>query len=124
MAKGGIEPPTSGFSGCKLTFRLTGRVHVSPREAHKHTVRFTSGHATKPGADNGRQDRSARCREISRRELTDGSEIDQLIKRGELPPPIRIGRKQFWLRDKFTRWLHDGGTVRLLRTIALGTRGG
>jgi predicted DNA-binding transcriptional regulator AlpA len=37
--------------------------------------------------------------------------VRTLIKRGELPPPIRIGRKQFWLQDKFTRWLHDGGTV-------------
>jgi excisionase family DNA binding protein len=37
--------------------------------------------------------------------------IRTLIKRGELPPPIRIGRKQFWLRDKFMCWLNDGGTA-------------
>ena len=37
--------------------------------------------------------------------------VRTLIKRGDLPPPIRIGRKQFWLKDKFTRWLHDGGTA-------------
>jgi excisionase family DNA binding protein len=37
--------------------------------------------------------------------------VRTLIKRGELPPPIRIGRKQFWLEDKFMRWLHDGGTA-------------
>lgn len=35
--------------------------------------------------------------------------VRTLIKRGELPPPIRIGRKQIWLRDKFTRWLEGGG---------------
>jgi predicted DNA-binding transcriptional regulator AlpA len=35
--------------------------------------------------------------------------VRALIQRGELPPPIRIGRKQFWLKDKFTRWLCDGG---------------
>jgi len=29
--------------------------------------------------------------------------VRTLIKRGELPPPIRIGRKQFWLKDKFMR---------------------
>ena len=27
VARGGIEPPTRGFSGCELTFRLTGRVY-------------------------------------------------------------------------------------------------
>jgi predicted DNA-binding transcriptional regulator AlpA len=37
--------------------------------------------------------------------------VRTLIKRGELPPPIRIGRKQFWLKDKLTRWLHDGGAA-------------
>jgi len=37
--------------------------------------------------------------------------VRNLIKRGELPQPIRIGRKQFWLRDKFAHWLHDGGAV-------------
>jgi excisionase family DNA binding protein len=37
--------------------------------------------------------------------------VRTLIKRGELPPPIRIGRKQFWLKGEFTRWLHDGGTA-------------
>jgi predicted DNA-binding transcriptional regulator AlpA len=37
--------------------------------------------------------------------------IRTLIKRSQLPPPIRIGRKQFWLKDKFTRWLRDGGTT-------------
>jgi predicted DNA-binding transcriptional regulator AlpA len=35
--------------------------------------------------------------------------VRTLIKRGELPPPIRIGRKQFWLKDKFMCWLNDGG---------------
>ena len=35
--------------------------------------------------------------------------VRTLIQLGELPRPIRIGRKQFWLKDKFTRWLHDGG---------------
>jgi hypothetical protein len=34
-----------------------------------------------------------------------------LIKRGKLPPPIRIGRKQFRLEGKFMRWLDDGGAV-------------
>lgn len=34
-----------------------------------------------------------------------------LIQRGELPSPIRIGRKQFWLKDKFTRWLHADSTA-------------
>jgi excisionase family DNA binding protein len=33
--------------------------------------------------------------------------VRNLIKRDELPPP-RIGRKQLWLKEKFTRWLHDG----------------
>jgi hypothetical protein len=87
--KGGIEPPTRGFSGCRLTLRLTGLIHdvdviqgvsrkqggacgkprklrtgvlvqslvqttpISPREAYKHAVRFTSGHASKPGASGG-----------------------------------------------------------------------
>jgi predicted DNA-binding transcriptional regulator AlpA len=37
--------------------------------------------------------------------------VRTLIKRGELPLPIRIGRNQFWLKDKFTRWLRDGGVV-------------
>ena len=37
--------------------------------------------------------------------------VRNLIMRGELPPPIRIGRKQFWLKEIFTRWLHDGGTA-------------
>ena len=27
VARGGIEPPTRGFSGCKLSFPVTGRVH-------------------------------------------------------------------------------------------------
>jgi excisionase family DNA binding protein len=36
--------------------------------------------------------------------------VRTLIRRGELPPPIRIGRKQFWLKDKFMCWLNDGGT--------------
>jgi predicted DNA-binding transcriptional regulator AlpA len=37
--------------------------------------------------------------------------VRTFIKRGALPPPIRIGRKQFWLKDKFTRWLYGGGIV-------------
>jgi predicted DNA-binding transcriptional regulator AlpA len=37
--------------------------------------------------------------------------VRTLVKRGELPQPIRIGRSQFWLKDKFTRWLRDGGVV-------------
>jgi excisionase family DNA binding protein len=37
--------------------------------------------------------------------------VRNLIERGELPPPIRIGRKQLWLKEEFTRWLHDGGTA-------------
>jgi len=37
--------------------------------------------------------------------------VRTLIRRGELPPPIRIGRQQFWLKDKFIRWLRDGGMV-------------
>jgi len=37
--------------------------------------------------------------------------VRTLIKHGELPPPIRIGRNQFWLKDKFTRWLHDAGVM-------------
>jgi len=44
--------------------------------------------------------------------------VRTLIKRGELPPPIRIGRKQFWLKDKFMRcWTmaepHRSGRARL-----------
>ena len=27
VARGGIEPPTRGFSGCRLSFPVTGRVH-------------------------------------------------------------------------------------------------
>jgi excisionase family DNA binding protein len=44
--------------------------------------------------------------------------VRNLIRRGELPPPIRIGRKRFWLTEQFTRWLHDHGTtpVRLRST--------
>lgn len=34
--------------------------------------------------------------------------IRALIRRSELPPPIRIGRRQFWLKDNFTSWLRDG----------------
>jgi excisionase family DNA binding protein len=37
--------------------------------------------------------------------------VRTLIKRGELPPPIRIGRKRFWLKDKFISWLEDGSAV-------------
>ena len=37
--------------------------------------------------------------------------VRNLIMRGELPVPIRIGRKQFWLKCKFMRWLEDGGSV-------------
>jgi excisionase family DNA binding protein len=37
--------------------------------------------------------------------------VRTLIKRGELPPPIRIGRKQIWLKGKFMRWLEDGGAM-------------
>ena len=33
--------------------------------------------------------------------------VRNLIKRGELPPPICIGRKRFWLKGKFARWLQD-----------------
>jgi hypothetical protein len=112
-ARGGIEPPTRGFSGCGLTFRLTGQVYdvdviqgvrrkqgdtrgrarnlrtgllvqnlvqttpVSPRDAYEHTVRFTSGHAMKPGAGGGETNRSTRTRGISRREHKDSSDIDQ-----------------------------------------------
>ena len=42
------------------------------------------------------------------------------IARGELPRPIRIGRKQFWLKAEFSRWLHDSSAgaarIRLLAT--------
>jgi excisionase family DNA binding protein len=37
--------------------------------------------------------------------------VRNLIKRGELPPPIRIGRQQFWLKGKFMRWLEDDGAA-------------
>jgi len=37
--------------------------------------------------------------------------VRNLIERGELPPPIRIGRNQFWLKDRFTGWLRDSGAV-------------
>src|SRR5437762_1375017 len=113
VARGGIEPPTRGFSGGELTFRMTGQVYdveniqgvrrkqgdargkprklgtdvlvqnlvqttrVSPREAYKHTARFTSGHTTKPGAADGREDRPTRRREISRREHEDGSDFNR-----------------------------------------------
>jgi excisionase family DNA binding protein len=33
--------------------------------------------------------------------------VRNLIRRDELPPPVRIGRRRFWLKDKFTRWLRD-----------------
>jgi excisionase family DNA binding protein len=35
--------------------------------------------------------------------------VRNLIKRGELPPQIRIGRKRFWLKGNFSRWLEGGG---------------
>ena len=41
--------------------------------------------------------------------------VRNLIKRGELPPPIRIGRKQFWLRSKFVGWLENGGAAPIPR---------
>ena len=37
--------------------------------------------------------------------------VRNLIKRGGLPPPIRIGRKQFWLKSNFARWLCGGGVA-------------
>lgn len=39
--------------------------------------------------------------------------VRNLIKRGELPPLIRIGRKQFWLKDKFTGWLRDSVSAQM-----------
>ena len=40
--------------------------------------------------------------------------VRNLIKSGALPPPIRIGRTQFWLKDKFTRWLNADGAAAVL----------
>lgn len=37
--------------------------------------------------------------------------VRNLVKSGGLPPPIRIGRRQFWLKEKFMLWLRDGGTA-------------
>jgi excisionase family DNA binding protein len=37
--------------------------------------------------------------------------VRNLVKRSELPAPIRIGRNQFWLKGKFMRWLEDGGAA-------------
>jgi excisionase family DNA binding protein len=38
--------------------------------------------------------------------------VRSLIQRGELPVPIRIGRKQFWLKGQFMRWLEEGVSPR------------
>jgi predicted DNA-binding transcriptional regulator AlpA len=55
--------------------------------------------------------------------------VRTLLERGELPPPIRIGRKQFWLKGKFTRWLEDGGALSIpapsaAKSLTLGAQRG
>jgi excisionase family DNA binding protein len=37
--------------------------------------------------------------------------VRNLVKRGVLPPPIRLGRKQFWLKRNFAHWLEGGGAT-------------
>jgi predicted DNA-binding transcriptional regulator AlpA len=37
--------------------------------------------------------------------------VRKLIRRGELPRLSESGRNQFWLKDRFTGWLRDGGAV-------------
>ena len=39
--------------------------------------------------------------------------VRNLIKRGALPPPVRIGRKRIWLKRKFMDWLEGDGAVRV-----------
>jgi predicted DNA-binding transcriptional regulator AlpA len=92
---------------------------VSPREAYKHCVRFTSGHATNlEWAVDDKIDQHGIAEYLGVSTRT----VRTLIKRGEVPPPIRIGQKQIWLKDEFTRWLHDGGAasiqVRSARNVA------
>jgi hypothetical protein len=69
-----------------LVQNLVQTTPISPREAHKHTVRFTSGHATKPGANGGGKDRSTRTRGISRCEHQDSSYIDQARRTAAADP--------------------------------------
>jgi len=144
VARGGIEPPTRGFSGCGLILRLTGQVYDaeiiqgvlrkqedvggSPRKLGtgalvQNLVQTTLVSPRQPDKTCSLYLRSYR-RDLVR---TVDEKIDQhdvakylgvstktvraLVERGELPPPIRIGRKQFWLKDKFTRWLQDGGAA-------------
>jgi excisionase family DNA binding protein len=33
--------------------------------------------------------------------------VRNLVRRGELPVPIRIGRRRFWLKERVTRWRQD-----------------
>ena len=37
--------------------------------------------------------------------------IERLVSQGRFMPPIRLGRKMMWHREKFTAWLANGAIL-------------
>jgi excisionase family DNA binding protein len=89
---------------------------ASPREEYK-PARFTLGSLIPPDLERT-MDEKLDQNEVAKYLGVSTKTVRALIARGELPPPIRIGRRQFWLKDKFTQWLRDRGTIALQTTFA------